>query len=206
MIRSLVIAVCVGFFSVSAAAADAITMLKSFADKTVSASGRFTQQSESSSEKISGVFAFSRPGKFLWRTDSPFKQTIVSDAKTLWIYDVDLNQVTVRNVKGAIDAGPATLLFGGSNPEQFFNLSVLNEEGDFSWVRAVPKSNDAAFSFVDIAFDAEGLPKKMRLADRFSEKTLYTLEAVRVPSQVDKKVYEFTVPAGADVLRDTSSE
>lgn len=44
----------------------------------------------------SGTFEFQRPGKFRFVYVKPFEQTIVADGKTLWLHDVDLNQVTSR--------------------------------------------------------------------------------------------------------------
>ncbi len=187
-------------------AADAISMLKSFSQKVISASGDFTQQAAVASETSKGAFAFSRPGKFLWETKTPFHQKILSDAKTLWIYDADLSQVTVRRLKGSIDAGPASLLFGGVSPETQFDLELINESDDLSWVRATPKAKEAAVSLIDIGFNAAGVPEKMRLTDRFGEKTTYTLENVHIPSKVEEKTYSFKIPAGVDVLEDTSFE
>ncbi len=185
-------------------ASDAISMLKSFSQGVKSASGNFTQQAASEAETSKGAFAFSRPGKFLWETTSPFRQKIVSDAKTLWIYDADLSQVTVRRLKGAIDAGPASLLFGGVDPETQFDLKLISESDTLSWVRATPKAKEAAVSLIDIGFNAEGVPQKMRLTDRFGEKTMYTLENIEVPSKAGDAIYSFKVPAGVDVLEDTS--
>lgn len=185
-------------------ASDAISMLKSFSQGVKSASGNFTQQAASEAETSKGAFAFSRPGKFLWETISPFRQKIVSDAKTLWIYDADLSQVTVRRLKGAIDAGPASLLFGGVDPETQFDLKLISESDTLSWVRATPKAKEAAVSLIDIGFNAEGVPQKMRLTDRFGEKTTYTLENIEVPSKAGEAIYSFKVPAGVDVLEDTS--
>ncbi len=185
-------------------ASDAISMLKSFSQGVKSASGNFTQQAASEAETSKGAFAFSRPGKFLWETTSPFRQKIVSDAKTLWIYDADLSQVTVRRLKGAIDAGPASLLFGGVDPETQFDLKLISESDTLSWVRATPKAKEAAVSLIDIGFNAEGVPQKMRLTDRFGEKTTYTLENIEVPSKAGEAIYSFKVPAGVDVLEDTS--
>ena len=190
----------------SSYAADAISMLKSFSQEVKSASGNFTQQAASTTDTSKGVFAFSRPGKFLWETKSPFRQTIVSDAKTLWIYDTDLNQVTVRRLKDSIDAGPATLLFGGENPETQYDLKLLKEESSLSWVRAIPKFKEAAITLIDIGFNGAGVPQQMHLTDRFGEKTMYTLENVQIPSKVKEKVYSFEIPSGVDVLEDTTFE
>ncbi len=204
MRKALILALSLLSLASASYAADAISMLKSFSQEVKSASGNFTQEGSSVAETSKGTFAFSRPGKFLWETTAPFRQKIVSDAKTLWIYDADLSQVTVRRLQGALDAGPASLLFGGVNPETQFNLELIQEDDSLLWVRATPKAKDAAVSLIDIGFNATGTPQRMRLTDRFGEKTTYTLENVEIPSQVGEKIYAFKIPEGADVLEDTS--
>ena len=206
MRKALILTLSLLSFASFSFAADAISMLKSFSQGVKSASGEFTQEAATAAETSKGSFAFSRPGKFLWETKSPFHQKIVSDAKTLWIYDADLSQVTVRRLKGAIDAGPASLLFGGVDPETQFDLKLISEGDSLSWVRATPKAKDAAVSLIDIGFNPEGTPEKMRLTDRFGEKTTYTLENVEIPSKAGDAIYSFKVPAGVDVLEDTSFE
>ena len=63
-------------------------------------------------EEASGVFFLKRPNRFLWSYSEPFEQQVVADAENLWIHDVELEQVTVSPLAGAIASSPAMLLSG----------------------------------------------------------------------------------------------
>ena len=82
------------------ASAGAIEKLKAFAGQTQSARASFTQtvrdKTGTTVQSASGKLAFSRPGKFRWDYEKPYQQVIVGDGEKLWIYDKDLDQVTVK--------------------------------------------------------------------------------------------------------------
>src|SRR5947208_437148 len=86
----------------SLAAANGLDDFLSFNQNTRSASGRFEQQVMDRAGKVvergSGSFTFARPGKFRWVYDKPHPQTLVADGQKLWIYDPDLQQVTVKRM------------------------------------------------------------------------------------------------------------
>ena len=92
--------------------------LKSFLTQTTTAKARFAQMVLDRNMKVlqqaTGTMAFSRPGKFRWEYQKPYEQTIVGDGERLWIYDKDLNQVTVRKLDRALGASPAALLAGSN--------------------------------------------------------------------------------------------
>ena len=158
-------------------ATDAVRMLEDFSVKIQSAAGRFTQTAAEDGQVLAtGRFSFTRPGMFLWETQSPFFQTILCDGRTLWIYDPD------------------------------FRLSDRGKIGGLLWVRAIPKASDAAFSAMDVGMDENGIVRELRLTDSFGEVTLYKLSEVLVPSELHARDYKFRIPPGTDVLKDTSQQ
>ena len=57
-----------------------------------------------------GTFEFARPSRFKFVYKKPFEQSIVADGQTLWLYDVDLNQVTARKQSQVLGSTPASLI------------------------------------------------------------------------------------------------
>ena len=101
---------------VSAEGTGARVTLQAFLDRTGEASGRFFQTvtdktGREAAQPSEGIFRFKRPGRFEWTYEKPYRQQIISDGKTLWIYDPDLMQVTVRRLDGAVRSTPAGILF-----------------------------------------------------------------------------------------------
>src|SRR5205085_8434628 len=109
------------FAATTLAHATALEQFKSFVATTKSARGEFTQQQirKSASSKAApvstGTFVFSRPGKFIWQYEKPYAQLLQADGDQLYIYDKDLNQVTVKKLGNALGSSPAAILFGSND-------------------------------------------------------------------------------------------
>ena len=99
---------------------------------------------------------FSRPGKFRWEYAKPYEQTIVGDGTRLWIYDKDLNQVTVRKLDRALGASPAALLAGSNEIEKSYALKSRRRDGGLDWLEAVPRAQDTAFERIRLGFGKAG--------------------------------------------------
>ena len=193
-------------------AGEGVAALTAFVKSTTSASGRFTQtlldkQGQPADAPSQGTFAFERPGRFAWRTESPYVQEIVADRKTVKLWDRDLNQVTVRSVAGAVTAAPAALLFGDEKALSAFLLSGVSDRtaGAASAVKAVPKTEDASFAQAVVGFDRAGLPVFMRLADHFGMVTELFFSDVKKNPALSSEDFVLHAPADADILEDRTS-
>ena len=86
--------------------ASTVDELKSLLQQTTTARAHFAQIVLDSNLKMlqqaTGTMQFSRPGKFRWEYDKPYEQIIVGDGAKVWLYDKDLNQVTVRRFDRAL--------------------------------------------------------------------------------------------------------
>lgn len=168
------------------------TLKADFAQLVVAKGGRKPQQS-------SGVVAISRPGKLRWEIRKPSPQLIVGDGEKIWIYDTELQQVTVRPVGKAIGGSPAALLAGKNDLEKNFTLAEAGSAEGLNWVEATPKSGDSGFEKVRLGFAAADL-KAMELHDSFGQTTLITFSALERNPALPANAFKFTPPAGVDVI------
>ncbi len=184
----------------SAAATDA---LKVFLTQTQTVKARFAQMVLDKNlkplQQAQGIMQFSRPGKFRWDYQKPYEQVIVGDGSKLWIYDKDLNQVTVRKLDRALGASPAALLAGSNDLERDFKLSNLGMEKGLDWLEALPKSRESVFERVRMGFGKSGL-EAMELRDQFGQTTVITFADVERNPRIAADVFRFTPPQGADVI------
>ncbi len=185
------------------ASASGTEALKSFLGGTQSVKARFAQMVLDKNlkplQQAQGVMQFSRPGKFRWDYVKPYEQTIVGDGARLWIYDKDLNQVTVRKLDRALGASPAALLAGSNDLERDFTLSDSGSKDGLDWLDAVPKSRDTAFERVRMGFGKSGLAA-MELRDQFGQITVITFADIERNPPIAAEVFRFTPPKGADVI------
>jgi outer membrane lipoprotein carrier protein len=188
---------------VAAFAASGVETLKTFVAQTTSAKARFAQMVLDRNLKMlqqaTGTMEFSRPGKFRWEYDKPYQQTIVGDGTRLWIYDKDLNQVTVRKLDKALGASPAALLAGSNEIEQNYALSNLGNQEGLDWLEAVPKTQDTAFERIRLGFNKSGLAA-MELRDQFGQVTVIKFADLERNPKLSPDTFQFTPPKGADVI------
>lgn len=191
--------------SVAAANGDGIAQLRQFVAEAASASGRFEQVVTASSgrrpQTASGAFAFERPGRFRWVYEAPYPQLLVSDGERLWIWDEDLNQVTVRVLGDALGNTPAAILAGEGALERDFALSEAGRADDLDWVLAVPHQADGAFESMRVGL-AHGRLKRMEMRDHFGQTTVIDFSTLVIGVELDEGLFSFVPPPGADIIGD----
>jgi outer membrane lipoprotein carrier protein len=185
--------------------ASALEQFKSFVAGTKAARGEFTQQQlkSATNSKVtapsSGSFVFARPGKFIWRYEKPYDQLLQADGEQLYIYDKDLNQVTVKKLGNALGSSPAAILFGSNDLEKNFTLSEAGTHDGLEWLKAVPKSKDTAFEQISIGLK-NGIPEAMELHDTFGKISLLKFHNFQRNPALGAQQFKFEIPKGADVI------
>jgi len=165
-----------------------------FKQTLTDAKGQVTDQSR-------GMLSILRPNRFVWDYLEPHQQRIVADGTRLWLYDPDLEQVTVRRLDETLSATPAMLLSGGGDLAENFKVTRTSEDAAASWVMLEPRRNDTDFKWVRLGFGADTL-KFMQLADKLGQITTLEFSQVRLNPAFDANRFVFTVPPGADVIGD----
>jgi chaperone LolA len=155
-------------------------------------------------EEASGVLAIRRPDRFRWDYREPNEQVIVADGSRIWLYDADLEQVTVRKLDDTLSATPAMLLSGQGNLQDNFTVTQASQEAAILWVRMEPKRDDTDFKWVRLGFDGATL-KFMQLADKLGQTTSLEFTQLERNPPIDPSRFTFTVPPGADVIGDAST-
>ena len=204
MVKRSVLAV-IFTFACAGAHAASIEMLKSLLQQTSSGKARFAQivvdKNLKELQKATGTMQFVRPGRFRWEYDKPYEQTIVGDGAKLWIYDKDLNQVTVRKLDKALGGSPAALLAGSNEIEKSYDLTNLGPQEGLDWLEAVPKTKDTTFERIRLGFGKSGL-EAMELRDQFAQTTVIKFANVERNPKISPDAFRFTPPKGADVITD----
>ena len=187
---------------VGTAHADAVDTLREFSREVKSGRASFTQTVTSpdgaKKKTSSGSFEFARPNRFRFAYSKPFEQLIVSDGAKVWLYDVDLNQVSVRAMSQALAATPAALLAGGSMDKDF-ELSAAPPRDGLDWVQALPRAKEGSVASLRIGFRGKALAA-LEILDAFGQRSLLQFGEVAVNARLGDEVFRFVPPKGADVI------
>ena len=155
------------------------------------------------SKTSTGTFEFSRPGQFKFLYKKPFEQSIVADGQTLWLHDVDLNQVTARRQAQALGATPAALIASAADLSALraeFTLAAAPDKDGLEWVTATPKTKDGQVQNVRIGF-RDGLLASLDILDSFGQNSRLSFQTFQANVLMDAASFQFKVPTGADLIR-----
>lgn len=207
MFRTLLAATLLTLTSL-AHAESAEAALARFLDGVTSYQANFTQlQTDERGMKIqssSGTMALSRPGKFRWQYAAPAEQLIVTDGRTLWLYDEDLKQVTVRPAEEALQGTPAALL---SQKKTLTETFTVSDEGDADGVKKLkltPKSKDSDFQDVSLWL-RDGSPVRMVFRDTLGGSTDISFTQAKTNAKLNAGLFRFVPPKGVEVIDGSSA-
>lgn len=199
--RAALGAASIAWFAAVAQAAPVDT-LRAFVRDVKTGHADFTQTVTSPDGKkkraSKGSFEFQRPSRFRFDYAKPYEQVIVGDGKKVWLYDVDLEQVTVRPMSQAVGATPAALLAGGSLENDFDLKNAASTDG-LDWVEARPKLKDGQFQLVRVGFKGSALAV-LEIIDSFGQHSRLDFSGYAANAPLTAQRFQFTPPPGADVL------
>lgn len=162
-----------------------------FRQTVTDARGRVIENSE-------GTVSLARPGRFRWDYRVP-EQLIVSDGVTVWLYDVELEQVTVRAADRALAGTPAMLLAGQGDFGDEFLITDAGEHGGLAWCQLTPRQPGNDFRELRLGFDGREL-RRMTLFDRLGQTTELEFTQVERNPRFAASLFSFEPPPGVDVV------
>jgi outer membrane lipoprotein carrier protein len=192
-----------------------LVSLERFVRDTRSGRASFTQvvtaparDGQLAKSKISsGIFEFSRPNRFRFFYQKPFEQTIVADGQTLWLHDVDLNQVTARKLSQVMGGTPAALIAAAPNLQTLqadFTLRAMPDKDALQWVQATPKTRDGQMQSISIGFRNAGKTSELavlEIIDSFGQRSVMRFAGFEANPAFNAAHFDFKPPPGADVIR-----
>jgi len=173
--------------------------LKSLDNSTANFKQTVLSEDKQVLQQSSGTVAISRPGKFSWIYTAPYEQQIIADGSELWVYDVDLDQVTVKPMASGLTSAPIMVLMKQNEINSDFTVNEVGQRKFLYWVELEPKSTELEYSRIYIGLENE-IVKAMELRDGFGQSTQIVFENLRQNVVHNPKVFQFTPPDGVDVF------
>lgn len=166
--------------------------------------GQFTQQVFDAKGKLkessSGKVALSAPRLFRWEYVKPFPQLIVADGKKVWVYDPDLQQVSVRPQGAEEQNSPLAVLVDPSKLDAQFVVKEGGATNGLNWLSLTPKDgNDAALRSARLGFGKAGLVR-MQFVDARGQRTEINFRDWKRNPSFAKGTFKYTKPKGVDLI------
>lgn len=185
------------------ASADGMSSVKAFYEQTKSIRANFhqvvTDKQGRKVQEVDGEMQLLRPDKFRWDYHKPYEQQIISDGEQVWLYDMELAQVTVRPLSKSIGSSPAALLAGGAEIDKTFKLINAFRKDNLEWVSANPRDKESGFEKILMGFKNNKI-QEMSLIDSFGHTTKIVFSQVEVNPALEQSNFLFKTPKGVDVV------
>ena len=150
-------------------------------------------------QEASGFFVLKKPGRFKWHYKSPISQQIVADGKNLWMFDIDLAQVTVQPIDDALGSAPIMLLTENKPLAEDFEIREMSMAFGLQWIALVPRIKDTEFYRIEIGVDGEDI-REMKLYDHFDQTTVIRFSNIQYDAMLGDSNFKFVIPQGVDVV------
>jgi outer membrane lipoprotein carrier protein len=187
----------------AASGADGERALDSFLDDVRSLTADFRQELWTADQRLletaTGTLSLKRPNRFLWHYVEPIEQSVVADGQELWMYDVELAQVTVTPLEDSSTSSPAMLLSGDRAVRDGFDVVRNFSVDGLQWVELKPKLEGTDFTSVRIGFN-DSTPERLELVDGLNQVTRIEFSGVVVNPDLADAVFDFEPPPGVDVI------
>lgn len=152
-----------------------------------------------------GVLIMQRPDKFMWDYQQPYQQMIIADGEKIYIYDADLEQVTIKPMQKSMGDTPMLLLSSGGVLDDSFVITERGAEHGLEWLTLKPKKRQSNFTMMRLAFDDKTL-RVMELVDSFDQTTRLLFSEMRRNPSIDASLFKFAVPDHVDVIEERADE
>ncbi len=166
-------------------------------------SGDFEQQLIDSSGEVletsKGSVLLRRPGMFSWSYREPYTQEIISDGKSLWVYEEDLEQVTISDASEAVEDTPALIFSGRYSIDEHYVVHELEDETGLAWLELTPRNIEAQYRALRLAFAGAEL-SGMILFDSLGQTLLISFENTRRNPDLKRDLFRFTPADNIDVI------
>ncbi len=150
-------------------------------------------------EHSRGNLQILRPGRFRWAYEAPYEQLIATNGATLWVFDPDLEQVTVSELDTSVGNTPALLLSTDRPLAELFLIGDPEPDGKLTWLLLEPRDEETSFTRIFLGFQDAAL-SMMEIIDSFGQTVQIRFSDLRRNTPIDPTLFEFAPPAGVDVI------
>ncbi len=145
------------------------------------------------------AFLLLRPGKFRWEYVKPYRQTIVADGNKIWLFDNELEQITVKSQSDALIGTPALLLSGERSLHDDFAVEKVSTAGKDTTLVLRTKRTDVNFSTIKMVF-RDILLHQMEFVDGLGQTTRLDFSDLKHNKSILPSAFVLAIPEGVDVI------
>ena len=150
----------------------------------------------------SGVLYLKKPGRMRWEYSTPPGKLFLSDGKEVYLYTPDDRRVEKSSLKRSEDMrAPLAFLLGRLDfSREFKSFESRPEAAGVTWIAALPKSDNLAYTKVEFQAGPDGEIKRVRVTGQDQSKLDFTFSHEQLNVPVTQELFTFHPPPGAEIV------
>tara|TARA_B100000579_G_scaffold214472_1_gene175478 strand:- start:343 stop:981 length:639 start_codon:yes stop_codon:yes gene_type:complete len=141
-------------------------------------------------DKMDGTISIMKPDNFRWHYKNPYEQIIIGNGVKLISYDIDLNNITIRDYRSINNTMPIIML--KSDEDSVNDLKLINsyyDSNNLFWVTVQYQlSNNDEFVF-DVAFSNKVIAK-MLIKDSLNQDMIINFINPVINTKLDSDLFD----------------
>lgn len=148
-----------------------------------------------------------KPDGFYWETLSPFPELIVTDGRTLWNYQPDLDQVVVEDWDSSRSELAAQLLAGQTDnlAEEYLIEAVIEPDSEHQEFELTPLDEGSVYRLISINFLLSDL-ESIYLDSKNGQQTVWRFENVERNQEIADSVFIFEAPDNIEIIENNLAQ
>ncbi|MEM7410631.1 MAG: outer membrane lipoprotein chaperone LolA [Myxococcota bacterium] len=148
-----------------------------------------------------GTVVLAKPGKMRWSYEAPEPSLVVSDGKTLWLYDPGFREAQKLPAgEGFLSGAAAQFLLGAGDMRRDFEVTAVSCQAYEVELELVPKT-PASYEKLYLTVDPRaGDVRQTRVVDLLGNIAEVAFEDLRVNQRPGAEVFQFVPPEGVKVV------
>ncbi len=149
-----------------------------------------------------GMVFFKKPAKMRWDYQVPDRQEIVSDGKTLWVYQPRLKQVMVSELSKMGGQVTSNFLSGMGKLSEDFTITISGSDKEYYTLNLNPRTRQPDFDKLFLKVRKKDMMVvETRFSDIMGGETIVEFSKISTNKGISSDIFHFRMPEGVKVVR-----
>jgi outer membrane lipoprotein carrier protein len=187
-------------FAESNAAQQLVAALGNFSSLAADFKQRVVDEKGKELQKSTGYMLAAKPDRMIWQIKTPFQYLVITDGKTLWRYDADLEQATRQPYDGELRQTPA-LVFSADveKLQERYDIRLQKTDVQGSRFELIPRSGEKLFRSFTLAI-RQGDIDELVMTDNIGQTTTVNFANIQKNPPIKADQFQFAPPPETDVI------
>jgi outer membrane lipoprotein carrier protein len=151
-------------------------------------------------QALQASLVMEKPDRLYWHVNDPYEELMLSDGETLWYYEPDLEQVSIRDFPSEVEDNPILLLNDDLQAiANAYEVTLGYVDDELRQYILLPLSPASSYQRFSLTFSGQDL-MQMQFESSVGQLTSFSFSNIRNNQPVDPALFHFEMPENVEVI------